>query len=270
MAVLRSRIVKEPLSSRLLFPVTERAFTYERLDAWLAKLEGIPTVTLAELEAANGPVLGLRHDIDRRLDSALEMARLEHARGIRATYFVLSTAPYYRSGDPALLRSLRRLQDEYGHEVGWHNDLLTLQKVHGVDAAEHLRRELGWLRGGGVDIRGTAAHGSPWCHRLGYHNNYIFIGWDDPVAGFPARDVVEKLDPAEFGLEYEAYHLGYDTYFSDSRFVNGRRWHPEQAVPGERTVILLHPCHWDRSSAAKSLRLTRTVARRLTRGPMRA
>jgi hypothetical protein len=264
-AVLRSRTVKEPFASRLLFPVTERDFTYARYDAWLAARSSVRTVRLDELADSRGPVLALRHDVDDRLESALEFGRLEHARGVQATYFVLSTAPYYTHGDAALVRALRTLQDDQGHEIGWHNDLLTLEKVHGVDAGEHLARELEWLRSEGIRIHGSASHGSPWCHRLGYHNNYVFSGWDEPVPGFSNRETRQKLDPSAYGLDYEAYHLEYDAYFSDSTFVAGRRVHPDSVIEGVRTVVLTHPCHWDRSAAAKTARLARKVGRRLVR-----
>lgn len=253
--------MKEPLASRLLFPWTERRFTYDEYGRFLDRLNGREVVPFREFAFGTGD-LALRHDVDSRLDSALELARLEHERGLRATYFVLHTAPYW-SGPDLLLR-LRRLQD-LGHEVGFHNDLVTLERVEGADPGEVLRRELDRLRAGGVDVVGTAAHGSPWCHRLGFHNNYVFRGWDEPQPGFPNRDVPVQLDPAEFGLEYEAYHVPHDMYFSDSAFVEGRRAHPDdlRLVPGRRTIVLVHPCHWDRGVAAKLARLAARVGRRV-------
>jgi hypothetical protein len=254
--------VKEPLSSRLFFPLTEGGFTYRRYDDWLGRLGDWNVVPLRELAAAATPALGLRHDVDNRLDSALELARLEHARGLRATYFVLHTAPYY--DDPRLLAALRELQDDLGHEVGWHNDLATLELVQHVDAASYLREQLDRLRGAGLDIVGSAAHGSPYCHRLGYHNNYVFTGWDEPQPGFPRTDVGVKLDPAAFGLRYEAYHLPHDRYSSDSTFEGSRRSHPDNAdlAGAERAIVLVHPCHWDRSRTAKSRRLTHRLAQK--------
>jgi hypothetical protein len=249
--------MKEPLASRLLFPWTERRFTYGEYGRFLARLAGREVVPLRELALGVGD-LALRHDVDSRLDSAVELARLEHERGLRATYFVLHTAPYW-SG-PDLLPRLRRIQD-LGHEVGFHNDLVTVQRVHGGDPGEVLRRELGRLRAGGIDVVGTAAHGSPWCHRLGFHNNYVFRGWDEPHPGHPNRDVSVKLDPAQFGLEYEAYHVPHDAYFSDSVFVDGRRAHPEdfQLPRRGRTIVLVHPCHWDRDFNMKLARLADRV-----------
>ncbi|MDX6448578.1 MAG: hypothetical protein QOD08_1041, partial [Gaiellaceae bacterium] len=170
MPLVRSRSVKEPLASRVLFPLTERRFTYAEYDRFLDRLEGRDAVPLREFAEGHGDT-ALRHDVDDRLESALELARREHARGLRATYFVLHTAPYWTRDD--LLDRLGQLQ-ALGHEVGWHNDLVTLALVHGGNPAEYLRRELDRLRSAGIDVVGVAAHGSPWCHRLGFHNDYAF------------------------------------------------------------------------------------------------
>lgn len=269
MTVLRSQTVKEPIASRLLFPITEADFTYRRYDAWLETLGGTRVGPLKELRVTDGPFVGLRHDVDDRLESALELGRLEQQRGVRATYFVLHTAPYY-ADRKRVLRTLRTLQDDHGHEIGWHNDLLTLRLLHGVEVGDYLAEELAWLRAGGIEITGAAAHGSPHCHRLGYHNNYVFLGWDEPQPGFPRTDVGPKLDPAAFGLEYEAYHLAYDTHISDSRFEGGRRAHPSAFVPEGRAVVLVHPCHWDRSRAAKAGRLAQKVGARVKTAASRA
>ena len=131
------------------------------------------------------------------------------------------------------------------------------------------------MREAGIDIRGTSAHGSPYCYRFGYHNNYFFSDFaGETVPGFPNTDVVEtpngrceiaRAALADFGLEYEAYHLDNDLYFSDASFDAGRRWHPDelavgQLTAGRKAVILTHPCHWDRSVAAKFSRLGRMLA----------
>jgi hypothetical protein len=252
--------VKEPLASRLLFPWTERRFTYAEYGRFLDRLGGREVVPLREFARGAGD-LALRHDVDSRLDSALRLARLEHDRGLRATYFVLHTAPYWSDDD--LVPHVRSLQD-LGHEIGFHNDLVTIERVHGGDARAALEDALARLREAGIEVTGSAAHGSPWCHRLGYHNNYVYTGWDEPQPGFPSRDVREKLDPAEFGLEYEAYHVPHDVYFSDSSFVDGRRAHPAdlEMQPEQRTIVLVHPCHWDTSVAAKTGRLARRVGMR--------
>jgi hypothetical protein len=256
--------VKEPLASRLLFPWTERRFTYREYERFLDRLGGRVVVPMRSFARGEGDT-ALRHDVDSRLESAVELAELEAARGLRATYFVLHTAPYWDG--PELLPRLRRLQ-ELGHEVGFHNDLVTAWRVEGADPRAVLERALGRLRDGGIEVAGAAAHGSPWCHRLGFHNNYAFLGWDEPVPGFPVAEVPEKLDPAAFGLEYEAYHVPHDAYFSDSTFMDGGRAHPADfpLKSGRRAIFLVHPDHWDASAAAKWRRLAAKVGRRVRRG----
>jgi hypothetical protein len=261
--------VREPFASRLLFPWTERRFTYVEYERFLERLGSRQIVPLREFGRGAGE-LALRHDVDSRLDSALRLARLEHDRGLRATYFVLHTAPYWDDAD--LVPRVQRLH-ELGHEVGFHNDLLTAWHVEGADPRAVLERALARLRGGGIEVVGAAAHGSPWCHRLGFHNNYVFAGWDEPRPDYPNREVPEKLEPAEFGLEYEAYHVPHDAYFSDSSFVDGRRAHPADfpLEPGRRAILLVHPDHWDASAAAKWRRLgAKVLSRAASARPPRA
>jgi hypothetical protein len=251
--------VKEPLNSRVLFPLTERRFTYRKYDRFLASLEGRAVVPLREFARGEGD-LALRHDVDSRLESALELARLERSRGLRATYFVLHTARYYRQHD--LLERLRELQ-ALGHEIGFHNDLVTLALVGDAEPGAYLRGELERLRDAGLDVTGVAAHGSPWCHRLGYHNSYAFSGSPQPLPGFP-RSFEPIGSLADFGFDYDAYALGEDAYFSDSAFEDRRRAHPAdfELCPGRRAIVLTHPCHWDASAAAKLRRLAAKPARR--------
>ena len=68
------------------------------------------------------PFLVLRHDIDLSLRPALEIARIEHAQGVQATYFVLLCSPFYnvfsRSNAEIMLQIHR-----YGHQIATHIDL---------------------------------------------------------------------------------------------------------------------------------------------------
>jgi hypothetical protein len=270
-------------------PWTERSFVharYERLLDALTDSSRFRVVPLRELATAprDRVVVGLRHDIEERFGSGLEMAALEAERGLSATYFILHTARYYANAgwgrarrDESIVAGLRRLQ-ELGHEVGWHNDLVTLQCVHDVEPRQYLAAELEWLRGHGIDVRGTSSHGSYWAHRLGYHNNYFFEDFDEVHERFPNKDAVQVGDRRcvlskgrlrEFGLEYEAYHLGEDHYFSDARFdSDGRRWHTDgidldSLEPGDRAIVLTHPDYWDPSVARKAMRTAAWSVRRL-------
>jgi len=266
-------VVKAHPLRRLTQPVRERAFTFGEYAAFLDRVaaSGTHVVRLRDFRSAprDRPVLALRHDVDGRLDAADRLAELEHQRGIRATYFVLHTARYWSR--PDLVERLQHLQD-LGHEVGWHNDLVTLDLVAGVDPVEYLHAELERLRSAGIDIVGAAAHGSIWCHLLGFDNNAFFVDFHD--AKRPAEPI-RRAALADFGLEYEGYHLGEDVYYSDARFdERWRRWHPAfidfaALRPARRAIALVHPCHWDRSVAAKFARLPGRLAARVPEGRSR-
>jgi hypothetical protein len=274
-------------------PWTERSFLhgrYSRLLDAVADESRFRVVPLVEFAGAprDRVVVALRHDVEERLESALEMAALEAERGLRATYFILHTAPYYAAVGwrraerrESLLPGLRRLQD-MGHEIGLHNDLVTLQCVLGIEPRRYLAEELAWLRGNGIDVRGASSHGSYWTHRFRYHNNYFFEDFEDEVhEGFENNEVVHagarpcnlsKGRLADFGLEYEAYHLGEDRYFSDARFdAAGKRWHTEQIdldgiERGERVIVLTHPDYWDPSVRRKATRTVIWAGRRFRSG----
>jgi hypothetical protein len=266
---------------RLLFPVVERSFTYDAYERLLDRLSDrhrfkvVPLRDFSSARSSSRALIALRHDVDYRLDHALDMARLEHVRNLPATYFVLHTARYWTN--PDLIPALLQLQDGYGHEIGWHNDLVTLECVYGGDARCFLAEQLERLRAAGLRIEGTASHGSPYCYRYGYHNNYFFADYEgEEQSGFPNSRVVTthkgqctipKGRLAEFGLLYDAYHVDQDLYFSDAAFDGrGRRWHTDQLdfgalSAGTRTIILVHPCHWDASAAAKVRRLPSEIGR---------
>jgi hypothetical protein len=219
-------------------------------------------------------VISIRHDIDADMDNALRMARLEHNFGVHATYYVLSTAGYYCgehkdfSHQQSVLSKIKQLQ-ALGHEVGWHNNVLTLQVVYGIDPLAYMHRELAWLRSNGIKIDGTAAHGSRWCSKYGYLNYYM---WKDCGRrlynkNYPNFDYVVKspgdtvwLAKAwlkDFGFKYEAYCLDYNKYYSDccKYYDPLKKIDLDKLKPGDRITILMHPCHWHWDRAMRLVKL---------------
>tara|TARA_R110002124_G_scaffold55108_2_gene156062 strand:- start:25839 stop:26585 length:747 start_codon:yes stop_codon:yes gene_type:complete len=71
--------------------------------------------------ASGVQVVFCRHDIDMSLTYAAEMAELEHAMGIKATYYVLLSTRMYNLAD-AESRSLLRRMADLGHTVALHFD----------------------------------------------------------------------------------------------------------------------------------------------------
>jgi hypothetical protein len=61
----------------------------------------------------------LRHDVDLSLEAALEMARIEHELGVRATYFLMTESGFYNLDSHVGHQTLRQLR-QWGHAVGLH------------------------------------------------------------------------------------------------------------------------------------------------------
>ncbi len=64
-------------------------------------------------------IVFLRHDVDLSLEAALEMARLEHELGVRATYFLMTESGFYNLDSHVGLYAQRQLR-QWGHAVGLH------------------------------------------------------------------------------------------------------------------------------------------------------
>jgi hypothetical protein len=63
--------------------------------------------------------LFLRHDVRVSLEAALELARIEHELGIRATYLLMTESAFYNLDSHVGHYAQRRLR-RWGHSVGLH------------------------------------------------------------------------------------------------------------------------------------------------------
>ena len=63
--------------------------------------------------------LFLRHDVRLSLEAALELARLEHELGVRATYLLMTESAFYNL-DSHVGRYAQRQLRQWGHAVGLH------------------------------------------------------------------------------------------------------------------------------------------------------
>jgi hypothetical protein len=61
----------------------------------------------------------LRHDVDLSLAAAVQMAELEAARGVSATYFLMTRSVFYNLASAEGERAIERLR-ELGHRIGLH------------------------------------------------------------------------------------------------------------------------------------------------------
>jgi hypothetical protein len=274
-----SASAKRKKSYRLSEPDTN--FTYEKYAAFLSRISDtskyivLPLNEFRKTIDSSKIVIGLRHDIDVDLDLAYKFSATESNLGIRSTYFILHTAPYYlaNSGNMAkhserIIPILKSMQNDRHFEIGWHNDLVTLQVVYNIDPVSFLHKELAWLRSNGINIYGTASHGSNYCYNFKYLNYYFFDEFTSKVAGQFVNNIsipvggkyvpMIKGKLSDFNLEYEAYFINNNKYFSDAALINGKRWNVgmlnlDQLRAGDRVIILLHPVHWHKASVKANI-----------------
>lgn len=211
-------------------------------------------------------VIGMRHDIDNHPFKALEMCDIEKQFGIRATYYVLATAQYYghiingKAERYPEMGALYKSLYKNGAEIGIHNDLLTVMITFNGDPLAFNRNELKYYKSLGIRIYGTAAHGSNLAKELKISNASIFKDFSTEKSviykerSYPLGQYTLK----EYGYKYEAYHVGFNKYYSeatgkwnDPEGFNGILNKLRNSVPGDRIEILTHPDWWGKGSGSK-------------------
>ena len=223
----------------------------------------VPQKDFESAQSSDKVILSLRYDIDEDMKAAIKFAYREHKYGIKSSYFVLHTADYYgRRNGSSFIRNedvvpcLKKIQDYFGHEIGFHNDLVTLQIVYGVCPREYLRNELAYLRDNGIMVFGTTYHGSKYCYIYQYYNAYFWKeypdgGWNYEYVPKGNKNIkIEKDSLNVYNFQYEGGLLNTDYFFTDVNYVNGKRWNMNMVnfdtiMPGEKVIVLLHPALWN-------------------------
>jgi hypothetical protein len=256
-------------------------FTWEKYAAFLKKISDTSKYIVLPLNEFRQTfndkkiIIGLRHDVDVDLNVAYQFSQVETDLGFRSTYFILHSAPYYLENPNnmevhtnKIIPILKSMQNDKHFEIGWHNDLVTLQVVYNINPVTFLHDELNWLRSNGIKIYGTASHGSTYCKTYHYLNYYFFEECTFPVVTTYVNNITVPKDGksitilkgklADFNLQYEAYFLNNNKAFSDATITNGIRWNIGMLdlgllQPGDRAIILLHPIHWHRASVQANI-----------------
>ena len=89
--------------------------------------------------SADGKTVVLRHDVDEKPYNALEMARLEHELGVKATYFFRIVK---QSNVPEVIREIASM----GHEIGYHYEDLVLEEGDEEKALASFAKNLAYFR----------------------------------------------------------------------------------------------------------------------------
>lgn len=235
-----------------------------------------PTVSLTDLRRSDdADRVAMRHDIDHDLGVALDMSAMEREVGERrATYFILHTQDYCQDG--IFLDRLRQLVDD-GHEIGLHLDAIgAWWRGETDDPFGDLGRWLDRVRGAGIPVVASAAHGAKACYQGDFANHWIWseLRGDDPAATMDgvSAEGIEVSDPAfqlrypgdhrvrradgatldlwscsmaSIGIEYEACTVPVDRYWSDSGGEWKRSPDPaEHDLSQGRHQVLVHPWWW--------------------------
>lgn len=116
-----------------------------------------------------------------------------------------------------------------GHEIGLHNDLISLWIGTGILPEDHLADILTTLRKNGLHIIGSVGHGSRLCYKFGYLNHEIFAQTphDNTLKELEIQGKklpLYQLKMMDFGLEYDASFTPWKYSITDSgnnmRFSN--------------------------------------------------
>lgn len=200
------------------------------------------------MDVHNKKFLWIRHDIDYDLNKAFAMALAEKEHGYYATYFLLHTSPYW--DHPNFDEVVKAISD-LGHNIGIHNNALTLEHEQGSVPFVTIKRAKDRIEKiTNFPVYSTSAHGDRLCHARGFMN---YDMWKEHP------DLLES-----FGM-FEAYFVRRDAYLTDS----GAKWRGalsrdipsfeqfDNVVGAVETVkrfnglqegimqLLVHPCWWD-------------------------
>ena len=207
-----------------------RDFTYtkyaELLKTFLKNSYKIYTVEQYLKKKPKENFVILRHDVDRALSNALQLAKIEASLGIKSTY-------YFRTSTFKL--PIVKQISEMGHEIGYHYEILFKAKGDYKLAIKLFEEELPNMRKH-YPIKTICAHGNIFMKGINY-------------------DIWKKYDFKKYGLLGEAYlslnkEIKSGIYFSDT----GRQWNKVKTTDNlinlisskkQNFYILARPDKWN-------------------------
>jgi len=148
------------------------------------------------------PFVILRHDVDRKPQNSLRMAKLENELGIKASY-------YFRIGKKSNQPEIIKQIAELGHEIGYHYEDLTYANGDYNKAIKQFEKNLNYFRKF-YPVKTMCMHGSP------------LSKWDN-------RDLWNKYDYKEYGIIAEPY---FDLNFNEIFYITdaSRSWNNEKVT----------------------------------------
>lgn len=138
----------------------------------------------------------LRHDVDLRAQNSLRLAQIEHAFGVRASYYFRVVK---QSNCPDVIRRIASLE----HEIGYHYEDMSLAKGNVEMAYQHFVENLAYFRTF-YPVRTICMHGAP-------------------TSRYDGRDLWKSYDYRSLGIIGEPY---FDVDYRDVFYLTdtGRCW----------------------------------------------
>ena len=206
-------------------------------------------------KAENEKFAILRHDVDTQPENSLKTAQIEHALGIKATYYFRCVK---ESNRPEIIRAITSL----GHEIGYHYEDMSLCNGNTDEAWSHFQTWLAYFRQY-YAVETICMHGAPmskWDGKaLWKKYDYRTVG----VIGEPYMDTdfEQIFYLTDTGRCWDGYKVSVRDKIpgmQEQWTANGLTWHttPQilQAIETDRmpahVMIVTHPQRWTNNKAA--------------------
>ncbi len=159
----------------------------------------------------------LRHDVDRKPDRALRMAKIESEIGIRSSYYFRSTKGSF---EPKIMKDI----DGMGHEVGYHYEVLVRANGDIKKAVALFEEDIKSFRKY-VEIHTISSHGSP-------------------LSKIESRDLWTEKSYSIYGIAGDAsVSVTGVTYLSDTGGRWGSKANIRDSVGDNRDTVLINSTH---------------------------
>lgn len=205
-------------------------FTLKIYKHLLHHLSELPCLTFATfVESTPGTGLVLRHDVDKRPQLSLSIARVQQELGVRGTY-------YFRIVKESFDTRVMEEMAEMGHEIGYHyEDLALVERVMKREKGKADGSPESGVRKSGVSEkfeneileRGIESFEQNLARMREVADIQTICMHGSPMSRWDSRMLWERYDYRDYGLIGEPYFdIDFDStaYYTDT----GRRWDGEK------------------------------------------
>ena len=168
-------------------------------------------------------VIIIRHDVDQSLETSLKMAEIENRYGIKSTYFIWLTSPFYNIFEKSYSKIIYKIIG-LGHKIGLHFD----ESSYDIKKVRDLNNY--------INLESTIIE------------NYFNIKLSVVSMHKPSKWILENdLELNYYINTYSKEYIDEFKYISDSRM----EWREEcicntiQNNKYDKIHLLIHPFSWD-------------------------